>query len=175
MPRPASLRRSLLVAGLAASAATLSACGGNKAPDPAQSDAAGAAPDAKPGISAADGRLVLPVVPGRPGVAYFTVRNAGDKEAVIAAAHVTGAEKSEMHRTSGGSMAPVEQLPIAPGTQAIFAPGGLHVMVFGIGPSLKPGDTSELTLTFADGDKISIPLAVEAFGSPGGGAHHMSS
>jgi hypothetical protein len=48
-----------------------------------------------------------------------------------------------------------------------FAPGGKHVMAFDLSDKLAAGGTAELTITFADGDKISAPLAVEAAGGMG--------
>jgi len=54
---------------------------------------------------------------------------------------------------------------IKPGETITFAPGGKHVMVSDVPASAQPGGTIELTITFADGDKISAPLTVER---PGG-------
>ena len=54
---------------------------------------------------------------------------------------------------------------VAPGEKLVLAPSGKHVMVFDLPEDLKPGASVEATLTFADGDKLSAPLAVVA---PGG-------
>ncbi|WP_237713935.1 copper chaperone PCu(A)C [Novosphingobium sp. Rr 2-17] len=156
--------------GCFAMAVMLAGCG--KSPEPAGSEAAPApvetkasnGPDAKPGISASGARLVLPVIPGRPAAAYFTVRNDGGAEATLVGVHVADAGSTQMHRTQGGTMAQVDKLAIAPGGALEFAPGGLHAMVFDPGTELKAGGTSELTLTFSDGDKISIPLSIEGMG-----------
>ena len=64
----------------------------------------------------------------------------------------------------------VDRVEIAPGTRIKFEPGQFHVMVFDIAASLQAGGTSEMTLTFADGDKLSAPLKLE---TPGGGMEHM--
>lgn len=143
----------------------LSACG--KTPDsPTESNEASVSgPDAKPGMVASDGKLVLPVIAGRPGAVYFTVRNDGAQPVTLAGVHVSGAGKAEMHQTNGGSMSKVDSLPVDPGASMIFAPGGLHVMAFDISPELKAGGNAELTLTFSDGDKLSMPLKVEAMGA----------
>ena len=87
-------------------------------------------PDAKPGISVTDGKLVLPVVAGRPGVVYFTVRNGGPGAATLAGVDVSGAGRAEIHKTDGGTMSAVKELQLEPGADVTFAPGGLHVMVF---------------------------------------------
>lgn len=143
----------------------LGACG--KTPDsPTQSNEATlSGPDAKPGIVASDGKLVLPIVAGRPGAVYFTVRNDGAEPVTLAGVHVAEVRRAEMHQTNGGSMARVDSLPVDPGASMVFAPGGLHVMAFDVSPNLKAGGTTELTLTFSDGDKLSMPIKVEKMGA----------
>lgn len=153
----------------AALIATLGACGKEPDSPTASNEATLSGPDAKPGLVASDGKLVLPVIAGRPGAVYFTVRNTGAEPVTLAAVHVEGAAKAQMHQTNGGSMAPVESLPIDPGASVIFAPGGLHVMIFDLSDKLKAGGTAELTLTFSDGDKLSMPLQVEAMGGAASG------
>ena len=121
-------------------------------------------PDAKPGLSLAGGRLVLPAVKGNPGAAYFELTNGGTGETSLAALVIAGAGKSEMHETSGGSMARLASVALQPGETVRFAPGGKHVMVFDLDPKVTAGSTAELTLTFGDGDKLSAPLRVDAAG-----------
>jgi copper(I)-binding protein len=132
-----------------------------------QGTATHANPEAKPGFSIADGRLVLPAVKGNPAAAYFDVSNSGDKPGELAAVHVDGAKRADMHETVGDTMQPLKSLSIAAGATVHFAPGGKHVMVFDPAEALKPGGSTVMTLSFADGDKISAPLEVEA---PGGEA-----
>ena len=145
-------------------ALALAACQQEKAPE-AQGTASAApeaAPEAKPGITVSQGVLVLPAVKGNPGAAYFTIAN-GDKSAsTIAAVSIDGAAKAEMHETTGGSMAPVADLTVKPGETVKFERGGKHVMVFAIADTVKPGGSAEMTLTFAGGDKVSVPLAVKS-------------
>ena len=167
---PLKTPRSLGLATMLAGAAALAGCQQSAAPDAQDSAAATdtaavAGPDAKPGITASEARLVLPVVPGRPGVAYFKVRNGNAAAVTLAGVHLEGVGKAEMHRTEGGKMTPVATLPIAAGETATFAPGGLHVMVFDVAKTLEAGGETELTLTFADGDKISLPVTIEAMGA----------
>lgn len=153
-------------------ALVVTGCQQSGSPDVQDSEAVAEAngPDAKPGISASGARLVLPAVAGRPGVAYFKVRNGNAGAETLAGVHVAGVGKAEMHRTEGGKMSPVESLPIAAGETATFAPGGLHVMAFDVADTLKPGSEAEVTLTFADGDKVSVPARIEAMGA--GGMQH---
>jgi len=139
----------------------------------AQQESASDGPDAKPGLSATGGVLVLPAVAGRPGAAYFTLTNSSDKAAELAAIHIDGAQHSEMHETTDGTMAKLDELSVAPGERIEFARGGKHVMAFDIDEDLKPGATTEMTLSFADGDKLSTPLTIEAMGDAMGSTGSM--
>lgn len=170
-----TLARLAIPAALAATIG-LAACQQEAAPSPEATAetlvAQAPGPDAKPGMSATAGRLVLPVVEGRPAAAYFTVRNDGERIAKLVSVHVQGAAKAEMHKTEGGSMSAVDEIAIKPGESVEFAPGGYHVMAFDPTDLLTPGGTAELTMTFSDGDKLSMPLAVETMGDSMGGMHH---
>lgn len=153
-------------------ASALGACGSNgpeKAPSGEGAASTAAAPETRPGLSLAGGRLVLPAVRGNPGAAYFTLANGSDKPVTIAAVDVAGAGMAMLHETrqvAGHSeMGELADPTAKPGGTLAFAPGGKHVMVMDLPEGLKPGATVELTLTFADGDKLSAPLAIEG---PGG-------
>lgn len=152
---------------LATIALPLAACqsGEKGAKPPEENKQAG--PDAKPGLSVSGGILVLPAVQGRPGAAYFTLQNDSDGTAELAAVHIDGAANAEMHETSGGTMTKLDKLAVLPGESARFAPGGKHVMAFDLSDQLKPGGTTEMTLGFTDGDKLSAPLAIQAMGAAG--------
>ena len=67
----------------------------------------------------------------------------------------------------GGAMVTMRPLAAvdlpAHGTVA-FAPGARHLMLFGVSPSLKPGDTTLLTFTFADGSHLQRKAWVVAAG-----------
>lgn len=138
-------------------ALTLSAC--------QQEKAAPANPEAKPGLRVDNARLVLPAVSGNPAAAYFNLVNFGDKDVTLAAVSIEGAGKAEMHETTGTSMAPLRDYAVDSGESGVFAPGGRHVMAFDLASSLKAGGTTEMTLTFADGDKLSTRINVVAAGA----------
>lgn len=151
---------------LAPAYAALAACQ-QSAPVPEATASASAAtdPEAKPGIAVSDARLVMPAVAGNPAAAYFTIANSGDVIASIAAVSIQGADKAEMHESKGSSMMPLATVEIGKGAAVQFAPGGKHIMVFGLKPDPGPHSNVEMTLSFADGDKVSVPLAIKA---PGG-------
>ncbi len=162
------MKRALATALLAV--LSLSACQQPK-PEPAPEKSA-AAPEAKPGVQLSEGRLVLPAVAGNPGAAYFQINNSAGASTVVGAISINGAGKTEVHQTVGETMTTVDQVEIAPSTSIKFEPGALHVMVFDLAPTLKAGGTTELTVTFADGDKISAPLKIEAAGGGMEGMQH---
>jgi len=162
--RPARLA---LMAGVALG---LAACQKEQPSAPEATSASPAAPETKPGLSLNGARLVLPAVKGNPGAAYFTLVNGSERPVAIAAVDVAGAGMAMLHETKdmGGhsSMTDMAAPELKPGESMAFAPGGKHVMVDDLPERLKPGGTVEMTITFADGDKLSAPLKVEA---PGGG------
>ena len=163
----------MTIAAIAALA--LCSCQQAKQPSPkadASAEASKAAPAGKPGITIAGGKLVLPAVQGNPGAAYFQIDNSAGANVAIAAITIDGTEKTEVHQTAGDTMTKVDSVEIAPSTSMKFEPGKLHVMVFNPGATLKAGGTTEMTITFADGDKSSAPLKIEAAGGGMGGMAH---
>ena len=130
------------------------------------------APEARRGIALAGGRLVLPAVAGNPGAAYFQIDNSAGANVALAAIAINGVAKAEVHQTTGNTMIKVDSVDIAPSTSIKFEPGQLHVMAFDVSPQLKVGGTTEMTITFADGDKISAPLKIEAAGGSMGAMDH---
>lgn len=121
------------------------------------------------------GRLVLAVIAGRPAAAYIAWRNTGTAPVTITGIEVASAKSADMHETKDGAMLPLPKLVLAPGEEANFAPGGRHVMVFGLPADVKAGDHLAYRLLLSDGSKLTGTLSVEAAGaSHDMGAHDMS-
>jgi copper(I)-binding protein len=158
---------------IASSAAlSLGACKGEAGKEAAASQA----PDAKPGIEVTGARLVLPGVAGNPGAAYFSVENKNKVEVVLASVSVTGAGRAEIHGMQGDQMVKADAVSVGPMGRLDLVPGKEHAMVYDIGPDLKPGGETEITLTFADGDKVSVKAKVESTGEAAmGGMAGMAS
>lgn len=133
------------------------------------------APETKEGVAVTGGTLLLPVVAENPGAAYFVIDNQSSNTVSIAAVAIDGVGKTEIHQTMGGEMKPVDRLDVEPKVTMKFERGGLHVMAFELGDKLKAGETAEMTITFTDGDKLSVPLKIEAVGTATGGADHSGS
>lgn len=159
---------------LAASLTVLALGGCGQQANEAEKAGATAAPDAKPGIGVADGMFMLPVVSGNPGAAYFALDNESNTTVSVASIAIDGVGKTEIHQTMGGQMKPVDRVDVEAKTVVKFERGGLHVMAFELDSKLKAGGTAEMTITFAEGDKVSAPLKIEAMGAAAmdhGGGH----
>lgn len=157
-----SARPAWLLAGL------LAACG-SEAPVPAPTSVAQQGPESPAGVALSGARVQLPVIAGRPGVAYFTVTQTGAEPRTIAGVHVQGAGRAEMHATTTEAgttrMAAVPSVPIGGGKTVRFEPGGYHVMLFELAPSLAAGGSTEITVTFDNGDKVSTSAPIIAAGA----------
>ena len=111
----------------------------------------------------------LPAVSGQPGAAYFTVVGGGRGDEVLVAVTTPAAIKAEMHQSMTGAhgmttMAPVQDLTIPANRDVAFAPGGRHVMLFGLKPEVKPGGSMPLTFTFLGGQKVTVTARVVGAG-----------
>ena len=152
----------LAAAALAMAGIGLASCGDKG------SQSSEAAPEAPAGINVANGRLILPAVKGNPGAVYFDITNNGGKDTAIVGAFVDGAKSAMLHMTTneGGmaSMKEMDQVPVAKGETVKFAPGGNHVMAMDLDAAIQKGDTTEVTLTFSDGEKVTFPASVLAAG-----------
>lgn len=115
-----------------------------------------------------DAWIRLPAVQGHPGAAYFHLRAGKDAE-VLLAVSTPAAIRSELHESmkmDGGmmTMAPLKQIAVRAGHSLTFAPGGKHVMLFDVSPSLKAGTTATLVLKFADGETLETKAKVVGAG-----------
>jgi copper(I)-binding protein len=112
----------------------------------------------------------LPAVAGNPGAAYFTLHG-GTAPATLLAVSAPFAVRSELHESMKGhagmmSMAPVKDVAVAPRAVVKFEPGGRHVMLFDVAPTLQPGAKAPLSLSFADGRKLQVEAVVVGAGDP---------
>jgi hypothetical protein len=121
-------------------------------------------------VSASGAWVRLPAVAGNPGAAYFTLEG-GSEPATLLAASAPFAVRAELHESMAGhggmmSMAPVKDIAVPAGGTIAFAPGGKHVMLFDMAPTLQPGAKAPLTLSFADGKKVEVQAVVVGAGDP---------
>lgn len=118
---------------------------------------------------AADAWVRLPAASGRPGAGYFTLTG-GPKGATLLAVESPAAQRAELHEmaTDGGvmRMGAVANIPVPANGEVRLAPGGLHVMLFGLRPGMQPGGTIPLTLRFADGGNVAVEAKLVGAGDP---------
>ena len=120
----------------------------------------------KPTALAVDGGWVrLPAVPGRPGAAYFALHG-GAADATLIAVATPEARHAELHESMAGGMKGLPAVSVAAGASVTFAPGGRHVMLFDLDPKLAPGGTVKLTLSFADGRRLTTDAAIVGAADP---------
>ncbi|MBA2936047.1 copper chaperone PCu(A)C [Sphingomonas sp. CGMCC 1.13654] len=114
-------------------------------------------------LSADQAWVRLPAVAGHPGAGYLTIHGGPEAERLLAV-ESPAAGSTELHESMkmgpGGmtGMQRLDGLDVSANGTVAFAPGGNHVMMFGLSPSLRPGGTVPFSVRFAKGP----PLTVEA-------------
>jgi periplasmic copper chaperone A len=68
-------------------------------------------------------------------------------------------------------MRPVAAIEVAPGQPTVLEPGGLHIMLSGLGEKLVEGETLPLSLTFEDSGTIELEVPIRGVGGMGHGGH----
>jgi copper(I)-binding protein len=123
-------------------------------------------------VTISNGWIRLPAVAGQPAAGYFTIEASDDHGALV---RITSsrAGRIEMHKTRmSGSMAgmeKVERIEVKRGREIAFAPGGRHLMLFDVDPTLKAGDKADLIFHFERGTTASFDASVVG---PGDGSPH---
>ena len=121
----------------------------------------------EPRVTVEDAVVTLPVLPGRPGAAYFTLRTNNDPTRLtgIGSPRIGRIELHETANRDGvASMRPLADTTFSPGAPLAFAPGGRHAMLFDIDPLLGPGDRIALTLTFEPAPPVTVEAEVRGPG-----------
>ncbi|MEI8393899.1 MAG: copper chaperone PCu(A)C [Rhodospirillaceae bacterium] len=111
------------------------------------------------------------------GAVFLIVHNEGKEGDRLVSASTPVAEKAELHThlmdDSGVmKMRRVDAIDIEAGATVRLAPGGLHVMLFGIKEPLKADTTVPLTLTFQKAGAVTVDVLVRAPGESVTGHDH---
>ena len=92
--------------------------------------------------------------------AYVTIRNSGPRPDRLVSAACTCAARLELHthQAQGGiaRMARVPAIPVPARGQAVLAPGGAHLMLFGLKQPVREGADPALTLVFERAGKVAV-------------------
>jgi periplasmic copper chaperone A len=90
------------------------------------------------------------LAPGGTSAAYLTVENPTAQPITITGIRVAGAGRAEIHQMTGpadrATMRRVTTLTVPPHGSLTLAPGGTHVMLFGVDPAYAVGQAVTLTL-----------------------------
>lgn len=117
---------------------------------------------------AAAGWVRLNPVPGRPSAGYLTINGGGQPDSLTGA--TAPGVRIEMHSMTmaGGimSMAKLDRLAVPAAGSISFAPGGNHLMIFGLAATAK---TLPITLNFASGKTATLVADVRAAADPHAG------
>lgn len=128
----------------------------------------------EPAVTVEHAVVTLPVIAGRPGAGYFTLRTNNDPTRLVA---VTSPRigRIELHETvdEGGvaTMRPVENTTFSSAEPLTFEPGGRHAMLFDIDRAIRPGTTAPVTFTFDRAPSVTVEAEVRGPGGAGTTRH----
>ena len=139
----------------------LAACG-------EQAETGEQAPEGIDGLKIENARMVLNAVEGNPAAVYMDISYTGNRPIMVRRVDVLDAERTELHgymeMVTGTEMVETTPFNVADGETVSLEPGDRHVMAFGVSPELKAGDTTEVTVIIAGGDKQTVTAPVRAAG-----------
>ena len=98
------------------------------------------------------------------GAAYMVIQNQGAESDTLLGASTPIAEDVQLHEhvhhDDVMTMQRVDSIELAPGEQVEFAPGGYHVMLFGLQQPLVAGHTYPMTLKFAQAGDVNVEVHI---------------
>lgn len=99
-----------------------------------------------------------------PSAGYFTVHG-GDAPVTLRGVLTDRAQRVEMHESleQGGmmTMRPVESVEVPAKATVTFAPGGKHIMLWGVNPAAVEQGKMPLTFLFSNGDRIIVDAVIQ--------------
>lgn len=132
---------------------------------------AGAAP------RVAEAWIRMPAVAGRPAGGYLVAHGGGAADALVAATSPL-AERIELHSVTDVNgvmkMRAEANLAVPANGTLTLAPGGSHLMIFGLAPKVQAGGTLPLTLRFQSGATATVAADVRPANAaaPAAGSGH---
>ena len=104
--------------------------------------------------------------------AFGEIDNNGTSDDALVKVTAADVPTVQLHQTKDNVMSEVPQFDIPAGEDLDLEPGGNHIMLIGLASPLVPGDTLDLTLTFASGATATLTAPVVSFtGDDGHGDH----
>jgi len=114
---------------------------------------------------------------GENSAVYFVLHNHSTRPDELIGAACDCAQTVEIHESvmeaGAMKMQPVASIPLDPGAEVTFQPGGLHVMLINLTRDLKAGDSINLVLKFKNTGALTIKVPVKEAGSGMEGEDHQ--
>lgn len=133
---------------------------------------------AQDAIDVRDVRARATLGSGQTSAVYLTLANRGSTADRLSGVASEIARSVELHTTIHDQgimkMRPLDGVDVPADANAVFAPGGDHIMLIGLDRPLAAGDRFTLTLTFDKAGAVEIEVPVVAHGDihdSGHGAH----
>ncbi|GGA20450.1 copper chaperone PCu(A)C [Dyella nitratireducens] len=100
-----------------------------------------------------------------PAGGYVTLDNQGSSAATLVSVHSAAYASAMLHQSTtdpagNSDMHMLDRLIVPAHGQVSLAPAGYHLMLQQATHALKPGDTVDITLDFADGSHQRVPFQV---------------
>jgi len=106
-----------------------------------------------------------PLASGRPGSAYFTLRNPRDEALTVVGIRCPLFGRAELHETvivdGAFRMRRVAEIAVPARGELALVPGGLHVMLMEPVDGAMAGSRCPMTIEFADGSSVSFEVPLE--------------
>lgn len=110
----------------------------------------------------------LPAIAGRPAAGFLTVTGSGQADALVGATSPQ-AERIELHSMTMENgvmrMRAETSFAVPAGGKLQFAPGGNHLMLFGLAADVKAGDAIPITFNFQSGASLTVNAATRPAGA----------
>ena len=106
---------------------------------------------------------------GKMGVVYLTIENRGRAPDSLIGVKTAAAAAASIHETviEGDitRMRPVSSFALDPGNEVILEPGGLHIMLMGLGAPLEQGQSFYITLLFEKSPALGVEIPIASIGA----------
>lgn len=105
--------------------------------------------------------------PDRPSAGYFVVHG-GPEDATLRAVQSDVIQRIEMHDSvmekGMMTMKPIDSVVVPAKSEIAFAPGGKHLMLFGLNPGAVQLGRASMTFFFSNGDRIIVDAKIQKQG-----------
>lgn len=117
------------------------------------------------------------IIKDRPAAGYFILRNNTDKAIELTGASSSGCGMVMLHQSKDvngvDKMLPIKNIKVPAHGAVSFAPDGYHLMCMKPKSAVTAGKTVSVTLTFADGKKVSANFPVKGPGGSSRSSNHI--